>query len=417
MAENEPAGTNVGSPVVATDPDQGDTLTYTLSGADAASFDIVSTSGQIRTRVPLDYEVKRSYSVTVTATDRSLAADSIEVTISVIQVAVYDCSGGGAVADAASNRGLVSDCEALLSARNTLEGRARLDWSESTPIEQWEGVSISGTPMRVTRLNLMDRGLSGTIPDALGNLSMLTHLNLRTNPGLSGEIPDALGNLRNLRLLNLHSNSHTGAVPDLRRITGLEELYLANNADYVTNDDGKKVKIEGTGLTGQIPTWLNGMTNMEELWLWGNSLTGTVPNLSGMTSLDKLKLANNNLTGGVPQASTLPPNMTWLIIDRNPFGGTIPNLSSLSRLRLLWLHSNELTGSVPDGDNVPRQSGRPEPARQHADGHDSGPEQPGQPDAAAAAQQQPERRSPGHAGRPGQPEATVAAQRGRDENR
>ena len=275
------------------------------------------------------------------------------MTISVIQVAVYDCSGGGAVADAASNRGLVSDCEALLSARNTLEGRARLDWSESTPIEQWEGVSISGTPMRVTRLNLMDRGLSGTIPDALGNLSMLTHLNLRTNPGLSGEIPDALGNLRNLRLLNLHSNSHTGAVPDLRRITGLEELYLANNADYVTNDDGKKVKIEGTGLTGEIPTWLNGMTNMEELWLWGNSLTGTVPNLSGMTSLDKLKLANNNLTGGVPQASTLPPNMTWLIIDRNPFGGTIPNLSSLSRLRLLWLHSNQLTGSVPAGNNYP----------------------------------------------------------------
>ena len=66
----------------------------------------------------------------------------------------------------------------------------------------------------------MDRGLSGTIPDALGRLSMLTHLNLRSNPGLSGEIPDALGNLSNLRLLNLHSNSHTGAVPDLSRHIG-----------------------------------------------------------------------------------------------------------------------------------------------------------------------------------------------------
>ena len=147
VAENEPAGTNVGSPVVATDLNQGDTLTYTLDGADAGSFTIVPTSGQIRTNATLDYETKASYVVTVTATDRSLAADSIEVTISVIQVAVHDCSGGGAVADAASNRGLVSDCDALLSARNTLEGRARLDWSESTPIEQWEGVSISGTPM------------------------------------------------------------------------------------------------------------------------------------------------------------------------------------------------------------------------------------------------------------------------------
>ena len=120
----------------------------------------------------------------------------------------------------ASNTDLVSDCEALLQARNKLEGSARLNWSESTRIEQWEGVSISGTPMRVTGLNLMDRGLSGTIPASLGRLSMLTHLNLRSNPGLSGEIPDALGNLRNLRLLNLHSNSHTGAVPDLRRHNG-----------------------------------------------------------------------------------------------------------------------------------------------------------------------------------------------------
>ena len=345
VAENEPAGTNVGSPVVATDLNQGDTLTYTLDGADAGSFTIVPTSGQIRTNATLDYETKASYVVTVTATDRSLAADSIEVTINVIQVAVHDCAGGGAVADAANNRGLVSDCDALLSARNTLEGRARLDWSESTPIEQWEGVSISGTPRRVTRLNLMDRGLSGTIPDALGRLSMLTHLNLRTNPGLSGEIPDALGNLGNLRVLNLHSNSHTGAVPDLRRITGLEELYLANNA----NGD----KVAGSGLTGEIPTWLNGMTNMRELWLWGNNLSGTVPNLSGMTSLQKLKLAGNDLTGGVPAGDMLPPNVTWLIIDSNPFGGPIPDLSSLSRLRLLWLHNNGLTGEIPAGTMFP----------------------------------------------------------------
>ena len=77
------------------------------------------------------------------------------------------------------------------------------------------------------------------------------------------------------------------------------------------------------------------MTNRRELWVRGNSLIGTVPNLSGMTSLDRLKLANNNLTGGIPAALTLPPNMTWLIIDRNPFGGTVPNLCSLSKLRLL----------------------------------------------------------------------------------
>ena len=236
----------------------------------------------------------------------------------------------------ATDLGLIADCGTLLAARDTLAGTATLNWSEETSIAQWEGVRLSGTPQRVTRLAIPGKGLDGTIPSVLGRLSMLTHLNLRSNDRLTGEIPSELGYLSNLRVLNLHSNSHSGSIPDLSGMTSLEELYLANN-----------------DLTGSIPTWLNGMTNMEELWLWGNSLTGTVPNLSGMTSLDKLKLANNMLTGGVPEASTLPPNMTWLIIDRNPFGGEIPDLSILTRLRLLWLHTNMLEGQIPSGDMLP----------------------------------------------------------------
>ena len=49
VAENTAAGQNVGAALTATDLD-GHTLTYTLEGADAASFDITSTSGQIRTK-------------------------------------------------------------------------------------------------------------------------------------------------------------------------------------------------------------------------------------------------------------------------------------------------------------------------------------------------------------------------------
>ncbi len=43
--ENTAAAQSVGSPVTATDADTGDTLTYSLGGTDASSFDIVSTSG------------------------------------------------------------------------------------------------------------------------------------------------------------------------------------------------------------------------------------------------------------------------------------------------------------------------------------------------------------------------------------
>ena len=80
VAENTPAGRNIGGPVAATDADSDDTLTYSLAGADAASFDIVSTSGQIQTKAALDYETKDTYRVTVTATDTSNVSDDITVT-------------------------------------------------------------------------------------------------------------------------------------------------------------------------------------------------------------------------------------------------------------------------------------------------------------------------------------------------
>ena len=56
VAENTAAGQNVGDPVTATDADTGDTLGYTLGGADAASFDIVAASGQIRTKTGVTYD-------------------------------------------------------------------------------------------------------------------------------------------------------------------------------------------------------------------------------------------------------------------------------------------------------------------------------------------------------------------------
>ena len=71
VPENTGANTNIGSPVTANDPDTGNTLTYSLEGTDAASFQIVSASGQIQTKtgVTYDHETTPSYSVTVKATD------------------------------------------------------------------------------------------------------------------------------------------------------------------------------------------------------------------------------------------------------------------------------------------------------------------------------------------------------------
>ena len=75
------------SPVAATDDDNGDSLTYTLGGTDAASFDIDSKTGQLKTKAPLDHEApKNTYTVTVTATDSAGVTASATVTITVTNV-------------------------------------------------------------------------------------------------------------------------------------------------------------------------------------------------------------------------------------------------------------------------------------------------------------------------------------------
>ena len=57
IAENTAANTNIGEPVAATDPN-GDTLTYSLEGTDAASFSVDSGTGQLSTSAALDFETK-----------------------------------------------------------------------------------------------------------------------------------------------------------------------------------------------------------------------------------------------------------------------------------------------------------------------------------------------------------------------
>ena len=92
IPENTDAGTNIGAAVSADDMDTGDTLTYSLKAHtddadDFQTFDIVNTSGQLKTKtgVTLDYETQSTYKITVQVSDGTATA-SIDVTISVTNV-------------------------------------------------------------------------------------------------------------------------------------------------------------------------------------------------------------------------------------------------------------------------------------------------------------------------------------------
>jgi hypothetical protein len=94
VAENTAAGTAIGDPVEAMDADRGDTLEYTLGGADAASFAIDPATGQLMTSAALDYETDMEYMVTVTATDSEGETDMIYVTIMVTNVGLDNMYDG-----------------------------------------------------------------------------------------------------------------------------------------------------------------------------------------------------------------------------------------------------------------------------------------------------------------------------------
>ena len=126
--------------------------------------------------------------------------------------AALTCAGGTAVTAPDTNRALVHDCEILLDHKAALAGTATLNWSATTAIASWDGVTTGGTPLRVTGLALSSKSLSGTIPAALGDLSELTTLNLSSN-SLTGAIPPELGMLYQLTTLRLSGNSFTGCIP------------------------------------------------------------------------------------------------------------------------------------------------------------------------------------------------------------
>ena len=175
-----------------------------------------------------------------------------------------DCATGRAVVDATDNPGLVSDCEALLASRDTLAGDATLDWSADTPIAGWDGITLGGTPERVTQLRLIRRGLTGALPSELGSLTNLRMLVLWGNL-LTGAIPSELGNLANLKGLSLRHNELSGAIPtELGGLANLERLYLDSN-----------------DLSGAIPTELASLVSLQLLDLAGNELSGLNPCRTG----------------------------------------------------------------------------------------------------------------------------------------
>ncbi|KAB2041880.1 hypothetical protein ES319_D02G178400v1 [Gossypium barbadense] len=85
-----------------------------------------------------------------------------------------------------------------------------------------------------------------------------------------------------------------------------------------------KIALSGRNLKGQIPSEINHMEELTELWLDFNSLTGPLPDMSNLINLEILHLENNKLSGSLPLYLGRLPNLQAFYIQNNSFSGEIP---------------------------------------------------------------------------------------------
>ena len=152
VAELSLPGAAVGTPVAATDDDDGDALTYGLAGADAGSFNLDTASGQISVRDALDYEARASYAVTVTVHDGKNAAgeadESVDDTITVA-VTVLNVDEPGAVALDTAEPQVGTGLTATLSDPDGGVTGLAWAWERSPHGSEWTG-SQTTTPADTT---------------------------------------------------------------------------------------------------------------------------------------------------------------------------------------------------------------------------------------------------------------------------
>ena len=170
------------------------------------------------------------------------------------------------------------------------------------------GITLEGSPLRVTNLSLVSDDLGGRIPAGLGRLSHLRELWLSGNQ-LTGPIPSELGQLWNLKDLWLYDNRLSGEIPPALADLGfLREARLGDNE-----------------LTGSIPVALTSMSTLTHLGLGDNRLSGPIPTeLANLTNLDYLYLNGNRLTGADPPGALLAVGAVELDLRDNLLTGPLP---------------------------------------------------------------------------------------------
>ncbi|KAF9671642.1 hypothetical protein SADUNF_Sadunf12G0068800 [Salix dunnii] len=149
-------------------------------------------------------------------------------------------------------------------------------------------ISPNGTyVLKITRLVIKSRRLTGFLSPAIGRLSELKELSLANNQ-LVDQVPAQIVNCKKLEILDLANNQFSGEIPsELSSLVRLRVLDLSNNE-----------------LSGNL-SFLRHFPNLERLSLANNLFTGKVPkSIRSFRNLQFFDFAGNSfLEGPVPVIS------------------------------------------------------------------------------------------------------------------
>ena len=326
VAENTTSGANIGTAVSATDTD-GDMLTYSLGGTDAASFSIDSTTGQLRTNTALDYETKSTYMVLVTVSDGKLTT-TIAVTINITDVDELP-NKVTEVKDVSANNAPVFTAGSSTSRsvpENSVNERTDPLYGRTQQVQDAIVAAVPGvnSPNQVTAVHLAtithlwlnNKNITSLNTDDFNGLTSLTNLYLKDN-SISDISP--LKNLTTLTELDLAYNSISDISP-LKNLTALTELSLLFNS-----------------VSDISP--LKDLTKLKTLHLWNNSVSD-ISALADLTALTSLTLTSNSVSN-ISALGNLTA-LTWLNLYSNSVSDISP-LKNLTALTALTLTNNSIS--------------------------------------------------------------------------
>ena len=155
----------------------------------------------------------------------------------------------------------------------------------SVSCDEVYGVACEPEKGRVVQLQLAGNQLAGRIPRSLGNLTALILLHLGSN-SLTGTLPASLGDCSALQAIHLDHNQFTGTLPTAWRYwQALEimELHVNGLTSTIPSELFRncsaalwRVDLSQNALSGSIPNTLGDCHAIQNLFLYGNPLTGTV---------------------------------------------------------------------------------------------------------------------------------------------